>query len=354
MGKVIVGLHKDQNGSFDLYTQIYERILNHNNIKCLRIEASTPDFWEVVARLDLVVFHWVYIDRDQQMGDVLIPIIEKELGIKCFPNWHTFWHYNYKIKQYYLLKAKNLPVIDSYIFWEYIEAIKWIETAEYPLIFKLNRGALSADVILVKNKSQAIKLASLMFGKGVKPGNLPKFQSFSIKEEIKKIRQFGYVAKQILKREYIGRWWQKEKGYVFFQKFLPDNRFTTRINIIGNRAFGFNIITAKGDFRSYDMQNIDYDLSHINLECVNMAFRISNALKFQCMAYDFLFDEEGQPFVCEIGYTSQAYDIYKCKGFWDPCLNWHDGNFWPQYCQLVDLLCLPDLEQPPIEFITYE
>ena len=67
------------------------------------------------------------------------------------------------------------------------------------------------------------------------------------------------------------------------------------------------------------------------------------------MAYDFLFTDENKPQLCEMGYTSYALDVYNCPGYLDSALNWHEGHFWPQYFQLVDLLDIPDLIQPQID-----
>lgn len=347
--QVLVGLHKDQNDKFDPYLQIYEEILDFNGIKNVRVEASQPDFWDIVERLDLIIFHWVYIDRDQQMAESLIPIIEKEMGINCFPDWSTYWHYNDKIKQYFLLKAHNFPVIESYIFWEKCQAEEWIGNAQFPLVFKLKRGALSQDVALVKNKKQAQKLISRMFGNGIMPGALHEFCGYNLLGYVKKLRHLSFILRQKIKGTHIELWWDKEKNYVLFQKFLPENPYTTRITIIGNRAFAFNIKTADGDFRSYDMQGVYYDKKELDMECIKIAFRISRAFSFQCMAYDFLFNEDGVPQICEMGYTSKALDIYNCCGYWDKDLEWHEGQFWPQYLQLVDALGLPGLKQPEVK-----
>ncbi len=347
---LLIGLHKDQHGRVDPYLQIYEQILDHNGIKHLRLEASQPDFWEIVAKLDLILFHWVYIDRDHQMAETLIPIIEKEMGKRCFPDWNTFWHYNDKIKQYYLLKQHNFPVVKSHIFWDERKAYRWIDSAKFPLVFKLSRGAFSQDVILIKDKKTAKVLISQMFDKGLIPGSLPASGYPKLSDGYRKFRNFAWIYKQKLLGKYIHLKWEREKGYVFFQNFLPANPFTTRVTVIGDRAFVFNIKTGENDFRAYDMQQISFDLNAIDLECVKIAFNISNKLRFQCMAYDFLFDQYKNPLVCEMGYTSYALDIYSCPGYFDTALNWHTGHFWPQYLQLVDLLDLPDQRQPQIDF----
>ena len=79
---------------------------------------------------------------------------------------------------------------------------------------------------------------------------------------------------------------------------------------------------------------------------------MAEPLKNNCyeLAYDFLFNGNNDPQICEMGYTSYAMDLYNCPGYWDTSLNWHKGHFWPQYLQLKDLLNLPELMQPHINF----
>ncbi len=54
--------------------------------------------------LDLVPFLWAHIDNDHQLKSSILPVIENYLSIKCFPDLNTCWHYDDKVRQYYLLK----------------------------------------------------------------------------------------------------------------------------------------------------------------------------------------------------------------------------------------------------------
>ena len=40
------------------------------------------------------------------------------------------------------------------------------------------------------------------------------------------------------------------KDYVYFQKFLPNNKYDIRIVVIGDRAFGFIRYNRENDFRA--------------------------------------------------------------------------------------------------------
>lgn len=85
--------------------------------------------------------------------------------------------------------------------------------------------------------------------------------------------------------------------------------------MIGGRAFAFRRLNRVNDFRSSGSGRIDYDINKIDLKIVSKALEISQALGFQSMAYDSLYDENGDVSFCEISYTYVASAIYHCPGY---------------------------------------
>ena len=349
---MLVGICKNFQSKFwkslERYLQKYEQILDYNGIKHIRLDASEPDFWEKVRTLDLFIFRWGQFDSDRQMAHTIIPVVEKELGIKCFPDWNTCWHYDDKIKEYYLLKQRGFPMVDSYIFWGKKAALEWLKSIELPVIFKLKGGAASDNVVLVRDKKHARKLIRRMFGKGILPEyffdrNSTRIKYYSCYREL---RRFGGNMLRKLKGSDASLYWQRQKNYVLFQKFLPNNSYDTRVTVIGNRAFAFRRFVRENDFRASGSGKIDYDVEGVDKRCIEIAFNASMELQFQSMSYDFLRDENNEVQFCEISYTFVDDVIYNCPGYWDSDLLWYEGHFWPQYFQLMYALNLPDLKQP--------
>ena len=344
-----VGIHKPHfGGVHKMHVERYETILNHNNIDCIWLDANTHDFWDKVAGLDLFIFHWGHFDDPRQLAVCIMPVIEFEMQIKCFPDWATSWHFDDKIRQYYLLKQHGFPIVDSYIFWEKDDAYKWVESAAFPLVFKLKGGAGSSNVVLVHNRSTAIRLIKKMFSRGVKSGKIKDKESLHIKffNPYKKLRKIAWNIKKKIRGEFEQYFWQIDKNYALFQKYLPENMFDTRVTVIGNRAFAFRRFNRENDFRASGSGKISYNTNEINMRSIEIAFDISKELRFQSMAYDFLFNERQDFEICEISYTYLDSAIFNCAGFWDSNLNWHEGHFWPQYFILVDALQKPELKQP--------
>lgn len=346
-----VGIHTDLHGQVCDFLIRYEKILDYNGIENIRIEIDQLDFWDKIKELDLFIFRWRHIDDHRQLAHSILPIIEFKLGINCFPNWDTYWHYDDKIRQYYLLEQFGFPIIKSWIFWDKVEAINWANKAKYPVVFKLKVGASSNNVLLVSNKEKAIKLIRRMFEPGIYSGRIPdlgttKWKFFNYYNQLRELKHF--VLKR-LNREDITPYWQINKNYVLFQEFMPNNHYDTRVTVIGQRAFAFRRLNRDNDFRSSGSGKIDYNMEKIDMKFIEKAFLVSNVLNFQSMAYDFLYDKANQPVFCEISYTFIDIAVKNCPGYWDSNLIWHEGHFWPQYCQLVDLLQQCNLKQPQIE-----
>jgi hypothetical protein len=132
--------------------------------------------------------------------------------------------------------------------------------------------------------------------------------------------------------------WQIQKDSILFQTYLPNNTFDTRVTIIGKKAFAFRRFVRKNDFRASGSGILDLDPDKIDMRCIEIAFRISQKLKFDTMAYDFIYDQANNPFINEISYCFVDRIVHDCHGYWDEQLAWHDGNYWPQQMQLEDFL----------------
>jgi glutathione synthase/RimK-type ligase-like ATP-grasp enzyme len=345
---MVVGIHKAFFRGYFEYIQRFERILDHNKIHHIRLECDDADFWSRARDLDLFIFWWRHDNGDWRLATTLIPIVEDQLNVKCLPNTKTCWAYDDKIREYYLLQQNGFPGVASWVFWDKDKALDWLTCAPFPLVFKLSGGAGSENVALVKDRAGANKLIKRMFGSGIQSTRIPwgniRRVDFNLKAEmrhrlanaVRRLRGMSLPALEL------------HKNYVYFQKFLRGNTYDTRVTVIGNRAFAFRRYTRDNDFRSSGSGKIDYNPKAIDLDVVNMAHGISKKLCFQSMAYDFLYDENKKPAVCEMAYNFIDEPIYNCPGYWDDSLNWHEGHYWPQYFQLMDALRMPDLKQPDV------
>lgn len=341
---MIIGIHYDLENRMSDFCLRYEKILSYNNIDFKRLSIDDLDFWESVKEVDFFIFRWWHTYDSTQLAHTIIPIIEKHYHKPTFPSLKTCWHFDDKVKQYFLLKTYEYPFVESYIFWSKNIALAWLKEVKLPIVFKLKNGAGSSNVVLINSKRKARKLIQLCFGKGISSIDTSLTKLITFKRIIGTIlRDF-----KLLKGNQLNAI-QTQKGYVLFQKYLSDNPFDIRITVIGQRAFAFRRFNRDNDFRASGSGRIDYDKDSIDKRAVEIAFDISNNLGFQSMAYDFLYNEHSELEICEISYTFSDIAINNCPGYWDINGNWNSGHYWPQYFQLIDLLNISELKQPAAE-----
>ncbi len=345
-----IGIHCEPLKQFQPRLIRYEKILKYNGLNTIRLCSSELDFWEQVKKLDLFIYCWGQWDSERQNAKAILPIIERELAVPCFPNQRTCWMFDDKIREYCLMLAHGFPMAKSWIFWEKDVALRWAKDADLPVVFKLSGGAGSKNVVLIKNRVHLKKMIHVMFDKGISDSAIQSTDSLAPGYYMRIKRNLAMMKRRLLKQQISHRFispnWLIHKNYVLFQEYLPGNNYDTRITVIGNRAFGFRRFNRDGDFRSSGSGKIDYDVHSIDMNFVRKAFEMSLKCGFQSMAYDFLYDLEGKNSFCEMSYTYVDTAIFNCPGYWDNNLNWHEGHFWPQYFHVMDALHIPELKQP--------
>ena len=299
----------------------------HIDFKLVNVYDS--DIIDQVKGCDAFMWHHSHVDyRDVLFAKQLLYSLET-IGIKCFPNTRTTWHFDDKVGQKYLLEAVGAPLVPSYVFYTKKEAIDWAENTSFPKVFKLRGGAGASNVKLARTKKDAKKLIRKAFGRG-----FTQFDRIGyLKERIRKWKigkdSFLGVLKGIGRLFIVtdfAKMHPREKGYVYFQDFIPNNSFDIRICVVGDRAFALKRMTREGDFRASGSGNIIYDKKQIDERCVKIAFEVNKQLHTQSIAYDFVFDSQNNPLIVEIsyGYAVKAYDY--CEGYWTNDMIWHEGD----------------------------
>jgi glutathione synthase/RimK-type ligase-like ATP-grasp enzyme len=264
------------------------------------------------------------------------------MGLAVFPNNATFWHFDDKIAQKYLLEAVGAPLVKTHVFFDLQEALSWVDQTTFPKVFKLKRGAGSFNVQLVRDADHARRLCRKAFGSGFKPvaGYLADLATKGRKMRRKgdymgKLRRLPASVRAIRESN---RLMGREKGYAYFQDFVPGNPFDTRVAVIGKRAFAFTRDVRPHDFRASGSGSINYDLNRIGTDCVRIAFDVARKIGSQSVAIDFLRDPDQGPVLTEISYGYMSKPVYDCAGHWDESLNWHEGHEWPEDMILTDLI----------------
>jgi glutathione synthase/RimK-type ligase-like ATP-grasp enzyme len=334
----ILGIHAARGSYSDRWIEYCaQRAIPFRVVDCLGTDAVAD-----CRGLTAVLWHWSHgKPRDQVVARQVLFALQ-HAGIPTLPDAPTFWHYDDKVAQKYLLEAIDAPLVPSYVFTDRAEALAWARATGYPKVFKLRCGAGSGNVRLVNSRAEAEALCHQAFARGfaASPGVFndigPRLRRVSSPSAalamLKRVRKT--LAETGERRKFL----PLQIGYVYFQDFIADNSYDTRITVIGNRAFGFRRANRPGDFRASGSGHLVYEPDAIDRQAIRTAFEVSARLRCQSLAYDFLHGDDGRPLISEISYCYLGAAVHACSGHWDPDLRWHEGQVWPQDAMLEDLL----------------
>lgn len=311
-----------------------------NNISYKKVNCFDNNIIEQLNDCDALMWHFHHASSlDALLAKPLLFSLEQS-GLQVFPDFNTAWHFDDKVAQKYLLETLDIPLVPSYTFYNKKAAMQWAESIDFPKVFKLKGGAGSKNVKLIKTKKEAKKIIKKAFGSG-----FPLIDKWNYLKEIKFKKQALHIKiidiARGVKRGLLasgGNEFKNEKGYVYFQKFIPNNNFDIRVIVIKNKAFAIKRMVRKNDFRASGSGQIIYDKASIDERCLAIAFEATIKLDAQCLAYDFVFDENLNPLVVEVsyGFSVEAYDA--CPGYWDSNLKWCEGPFNPQEWMIEEVL----------------
>lgn len=300
---------------------------------------------------DALMWHHNNVNsKDILFAKQLIFSLEQS-GMIVFPDFNTTWHFDDKLGQKYLFEAFDLPNVNTYVFYQKHQAVEWARCTTYPKVFKLRSGAGSDNVKMVRNFSQAKKVIDIAFGKGFSQTDV-----FSGLKERWRLYRLGFtglisVVKGIARFVYPNKFTRiagKEKGYVYFQDFIPGNDSDIRVIVIHQKAFAIKRMVRENDFRASGSGLIRYEKYLFDENIIRLAMQIAEKLNGQSVALDFVYDND-QPKVVEVsyGFIPKGYDF--CEGYWDADMNWHEGKFEP--CEWMVERVLEQIRKRPVKSV---
>lgn len=266
-----------------------------NNIAYKIVNCYDTTIIEQLKGCDVLLWHHHHSDaKDVLFAKGLLFALEQS-GKKVFPEFNSGWHFDDKVGQKYLLEVIEAPMAATWVFYEKTEALAWIEKTTFPKVFKLRGGAGSANVKLIRSKSQAQRMIRKAFGRG-----FPAYDKWNdLKEQYLRFKQGRLTllaAVKSIRRLFVSTRFAKtvgnQKGYVYFQEYIPNNDSDIRVITIGEKAFAIKRMTRPNDFRASGGGVIKFEKELIDERCVKIAFETSQKMDAICVAYDFVFDAD--------------------------------------------------------------
>lgn len=291
----------------------YKKFLDHNKLRYETFNIHTSDWLEKVYNYDIIIWGMDSDPASLYEEKTKIYFLEKYLNKFCYPSAEELWAYEDKIRQYYILKHNNMPVVPTFITFDKKEALQYIENTEFPKVAKLNNSSGSTGVTLVKSKSKAKNLINKVFANGSQT-------------------PYTYI---------------KQKNYILFQDFIDDADYDLRVIIIGDMAFGYYRLKPKNDFRASGAGI--YLKKELPIDAIKIALKAKSLFNARMIAVDMINSKKtNQHYIIEASIffgvdTPEQLKInnipgyYKINNYGD-IENFFPGKYWVQELTLNEVL----------------
>jgi glutathione synthase/RimK-type ligase-like ATP-grasp enzyme len=191
-------------------------------------------------------------------------LLEKFLGKRCFPSTDHVNLYEDKCLEAYLAEIYDLPFVKTYTSHNEVNALNLLKTLSYPIVSKVNPSSGSIGVELVRTEEGA--------------GRIVK-QAFS----------------RIGRSTYTNHF--RQKNYIYFQEFIPNDGFDIRVIVIGNWVFGYYRKVLGGDFRASGMSLVE--MRELPEAAMRTALQVNESIKSPMLAVDMVHALNGSYYVIE-------------------------------------------------------
>lgn len=278
------------------------------------------DIVNKIRDYDIVMFDHHQADyKDVLFAKQLLYSLE-QAGKVVFPNFRTGWHFDDKLGQKYLFEAMGIQAAKAWVFYDKESAYKWIATTDFPKVFKLRGGAGAANVMLARNSKEARHLVDKAFGRG-----FAQFRGRDYVRDQCKAYKAGKInlkallrslGRLVIPREF-ARMHAPEKGYAYFQEFIPNEGFDYRMEITCDKIIAWVRQCRKGDFRASGGHMNSADPRLIPSEVIDFAYACYDKLGVQSVAMDIVRDRNTRQFyLIEVSYCYGPDDDEFDHGYW--------------------------------------
>jgi len=242
----------------------YRRFLDHNGFPYDLYDLHAHDWIERARPFDVVVGLVSNESNRLQETRVKYHFLERYLGKACFPSADQALLYENKCLEAYIAEACGLPFAPTRISHRKEDALAMLETARFPLVSKVNGSSGSMGVELVRTPRAARRI---------------------IRQAFSKTGRSIHVS------------WFRQKDYVYFQEFIPNDGYDIRVILAGDRAFGYYRKVLKGDFRASGMNTVER--RGLPEEAIRVARKVQQHVRGPLLVVDMVHGLDGRYVIIE-------------------------------------------------------
>lgn len=258
----------------------------------------------------------------KQLYDERIYIIDKIMQKFCYPSFNEIsLHENKKYLSYWL-DANKIPHPKTFVFYNKLEALNFINKTKLPLVSKFNIGASGKGVIIFRDISKLTKYIESAFTVGLRRNWGPNLRMGAWFDRIKNIiNNPSHIKNRI--EAYKKVYNDIQKGFIILQEYIPHN-YEWRIVKIGNSYFGHQKIKI-GD-KASGTKGIKYAIPP--LKYLNIIKDLCDKYHFNSMAVDAFEDNSGGLLINEMQTIFGHVQSYICEKNGNPGRFIFRNNSW--------------------------
>jgi glutathione synthase/RimK-type ligase-like ATP-grasp enzyme len=242
----------------------YRRFLENNAFAHGLYDVHAHDWMDKAAPFDIVV-GFVTSDawRLQEMHRKY-HVLEKFMGKACYPSADHALLYEDKILEACVSKLGGIPFVKTWISHEKADALRLAGSLNCPLVCKVVPSSGSLGTTLVTSRRQCVKIIEQAFSRTGR-----KTHSLQL----------------------------RQKDYVYFQEYVPNDGYDLRVIVVGDRAFGYYRKAPPGDFRASGMKLVEKRA--LPEDAVRVAHRANAFIRSPMLVVDMLRGTDGRYHVIE-------------------------------------------------------
>lgn len=301
-----------------------EKNIPYEIVDCLQY-----DIVQKLPNYSALLWHYSNYSLAHMMEARNIIQVASNLGLITFPYPEMNWHFDDKVAEMYALQAVKAPIPESWVFYREEECIVWLENhAQFPLVAKLRCGSGSNNVKLLHNNNEAKVYVKRMFTKGYQPAPSVAYKAFSKLQSSKNMKMIVNRIKKIpefLRTRRGGKMLPIEKGYCYFQEFIPNDGYDLKVVVIGDKMTFCARNVRKDDFRASGGGDCYYDRNLLTNGVIDSAFEAARKLNMYCVGFDYVVDaKSGVGKIIEMCYGFD-YEVQRALGAYvDRNHVWHE------------------------------
>lgn len=324
------------------FAEEWLKYLQENNIDHFQVDPYANDSIKEISKADYFFWHFDHFDcKDVLCAKSIINSLEGK--VKCFPNLKECFYFNDKLSQKYLLEAHQIQIPQTNVFYDKEKAKSFASKTKFPVVAKLRKGAGSSNVWLLKNKKEATEYINKSFGNGFSVFNTKKYLQtrFQTSKQNESKLQNGLkgIRGAIINKK-TAALQSKEKGYVLFQEYIPNDGFDIRVVVVNkNKAFSARRDVKENDWAASGSGIASYPNEHLDTDYIKVAFDIADKLDARCIAIDFVREKSSNViYTVEVSVFYAYYSMKPGRGYWDKSLTWQNDEKDPQFFLIEKVL----------------